>query len=197
MFWASSRPSSAATTAAVAASALPSELGDSSAVGRGWAERPYRDQPHCYHHVPTVNQRPATAVIELLMMGMRMPETCWAVFKRQVINLWNCCIWLVDSFECMMMHGLADLKFSLICFEWLCPSQREHLLIPGHNCLLHKVKTSSLICVQKCCLEMQGMLRSRRLVKCKLNFIGLTLLRNPSCAMEGRYFVLCAWTKTL
>jgi len=45
-------------------------------------------------------------------MGMRMPETCWAVFKRQVINLWNCCIWLVDSFECMMIHGLASPKFT-------------------------------------------------------------------------------------
>ena len=35
MFRASSRPSSGATTTAVAASGLPSELGDSSAVGRG------------------------------------------------------------------------------------------------------------------------------------------------------------------
>jgi hypothetical protein len=32
-------------------------------------------------------------------MGMRIPETCWAVFKRQAINLRNCCIWLVDSIE--------------------------------------------------------------------------------------------------
>jgi hypothetical protein len=29
-------------------------------------------------------------------MGMRMPETCWAVSK-QVINLRSCCILLVDS----------------------------------------------------------------------------------------------------
>jgi len=35
MFRASSCPSSGATTTAVAASGLPSELGDSSAVGRG------------------------------------------------------------------------------------------------------------------------------------------------------------------
>jgi hypothetical protein len=28
-----------------------------------------------------------------------MPETCWAVSKRQAINLRNCCFWLVDSFE--------------------------------------------------------------------------------------------------
>ena len=40
MFRAPSRPSSGATTTAVAASGLPSELGDSSAVGRGRAGRP-------------------------------------------------------------------------------------------------------------------------------------------------------------
>ena len=63
---------------------------------------------------PRSNGKPEadTAVIELLMMGMRMPETCWAVFKRKVINLRNCCIWLVDLFECLMMHGLANPKFS-------------------------------------------------------------------------------------
>ena len=59
----------------------------------------------------------ATAVIELLMAGMRMPETCWDVFKQQVINLWNWCICLVDSFECMMMHGLANPKFKGICLR--------------------------------------------------------------------------------
>jgi hypothetical protein len=32
-------------------------------------------------------------------MGMRMPETCWAVFKWQVINLRICCILLVDLVE--------------------------------------------------------------------------------------------------
>jgi hypothetical protein len=34
------------------------------------------DQQHCYHHVPTVKPEAATAVVELLMMGVRMPETC-------------------------------------------------------------------------------------------------------------------------
>jgi len=49
---------------AVAASGLPLECGDNNAVGRGRA--------------PRSNGKPeaATAVIELLMMGMRMPETC-------------------------------------------------------------------------------------------------------------------------
>jgi hypothetical protein len=45
------------TTAAAAASGLPLELGDSSAVGRSRAGRPDHDQQHCYRHVPTVNQR--------------------------------------------------------------------------------------------------------------------------------------------
>jgi len=40
MFWASSCPSSGATTTEAAASGLPSELGDSSAVGRGRAALP-------------------------------------------------------------------------------------------------------------------------------------------------------------
>ena len=42
---------------AVAASGLPLERGDSSAVGRGKSGRTDHDQQHCYHHVPTVNQR--------------------------------------------------------------------------------------------------------------------------------------------
>jgi hypothetical protein len=36
----------------------------------------YHDQQHCYHHAPTVKPEAATAVAELLMMGVRTPETC-------------------------------------------------------------------------------------------------------------------------
>ena len=38
--------------------------------------RPDHDQQHCYHHVSTVKPETATAVVELLMMGVRTPETC-------------------------------------------------------------------------------------------------------------------------
>jgi len=31
---------------------------------------------HCYHHAPTVKPEAATAVVELLMMSVRTPETC-------------------------------------------------------------------------------------------------------------------------
>jgi hypothetical protein len=33
------------------------------------------DQQHCYHHAPTVKPESVTAVVELLMMSVRTPET--------------------------------------------------------------------------------------------------------------------------
>ena len=77
MFRASSCPSAGATITAVAASGLSSELGDSSAVGRGRAGRPARPRTqHDYHHDTKVKPEAATAVIELLMMGGKTPEIC-------------------------------------------------------------------------------------------------------------------------
>jgi hypothetical protein len=75
------------------------EHGGSS--GRGQASRPNHNQQHCYHHTPTVKPEAATGVVELSMIGVMTPETRSAVHtsKRQVINLRNCCIWLVDLFE--------------------------------------------------------------------------------------------------
>ena len=49
----------------------------------------------------------------LLMMGRETTEACWATHKRQAINLWNCCILLVDSFESYDN-------------EWTCESQTEN-----------------------------------------------------------------------
>ena len=63
-------------TTAIAASGFTGERGDSSAVIRGWAGWPDHDQQHCYHHAPTVKPEAATAVVGLLMMGVRTPETC-------------------------------------------------------------------------------------------------------------------------
>jgi len=47
-----------------------------SAVGRGRAGRPDDDQQHRYHHAPMVKPEAATTVVELLMKGVRTPETC-------------------------------------------------------------------------------------------------------------------------
>jgi hypothetical protein len=70
VFRASSRPSSGAQRLQQQHLVLLLERGDSSAVGRG------RSQQHCYHHASTVKPEAATAVVELLIMGMRTPETC-------------------------------------------------------------------------------------------------------------------------
>jgi len=93
MFRASSRPSSKAQQLQWQPLVLSLGRGGGSAVGRGQASRPDHDQQHCHHHAPTVKP-----VVELLMMGVRTPKTCWAVHKRQVISLRNCCILLVDLF---------------------------------------------------------------------------------------------------
>jgi hypothetical protein len=42
----------------------------------GLAGRPDHDQQHCYHHAATVKPEAATAVVELLIMDVRTPETC-------------------------------------------------------------------------------------------------------------------------
>jgi hypothetical protein len=55
------------------------ERGGSSVVGRGLAgydNRPDYDQQHSYHPAPKLKPEAAAAVVEFLMMGMRMPETC-------------------------------------------------------------------------------------------------------------------------
>jgi len=67
MFRASLCPSSEATTTALKASGLPSELGDSSAVGRGWASWTTTNS------TAITNQR---LLLQPLMMGMRVPKTC-------------------------------------------------------------------------------------------------------------------------
>jgi hypothetical protein len=42
----------------------------------GSAGRPDHDQQHCYHYAPKTKPEAAIAVVELLMMGVRTPETC-------------------------------------------------------------------------------------------------------------------------
>jgi hypothetical protein len=50
----------------------------------GWAGLPARPRTqHSIHHDTRVKPEAAIAVIELLMMGGKTPETCWAVNKCQ------------------------------------------------------------------------------------------------------------------
>jgi hypothetical protein len=77
---------------------------------------------------PRSNGNPdATTVVDkLLMMDMKMPETCWAAFKRQVIKLRDWWIWFVDVFEyiwtstkCVPFH--RALLISALCTVLLPP----------------------------------------------------------------------------
>jgi hypothetical protein len=94
MFWALFPLSSGAQWLQCQPLVLPSYRGDSRAVfvvGRA---------QHGYRHETKVKPEAATAVIELLMMRRKTPETCWAVNKRQENKLKNCCIRLViDLYE--------------------------------------------------------------------------------------------------
>jgi protein-S-isoprenylcysteine O-methyltransferase Ste14 len=59
----------------------------------GWLARPWTQ--HGCHHDTKTKPEAATAVIELLMMGGKMPETYWAVNKFQDNKLKNCFIRLL------------------------------------------------------------------------------------------------------
>jgi hypothetical protein len=81
--------------------------GRSGRPARPWTQ-------HGYHHDTKVKPEAATAVIEVLMIGEKTPKTCWAVNKRQDNKLKNCCVWLVISLNCTMMHGLTFLELKKI-----------------------------------------------------------------------------------
>ena len=89
MFRASSRPSSRAQQLQYQPLVLPLYCGDSRAE---------HEQQHGYHHDTNVKPEAATAV-ELLIMGVKTPETGWAVNKRQDNKLEKLLHLVGDLFE--------------------------------------------------------------------------------------------------
>jgi hypothetical protein len=77
--------------------------------GAQWGQWQSLGLPSC--HDTKVKPEAATAVIELLMMGGKTPETCWFVNKRQDNKLKNCCIRLMIYLNCMMTHEITNIKF--------------------------------------------------------------------------------------
>jgi hypothetical protein len=73
---------------------------------RGRAGRPD------YEHSTAIT---TIAVIELLMIGGRKPETCWAVNKRQDNKLKNFCIWLVIIWLLMLSLFNFPFAYSICC----------------------------------------------------------------------------------
>jgi hypothetical protein len=101
-------------------------------------------QQHCYHHAPTVKPEAATAVVELLMMGVRTPETCWGVHKRQVINLR---IFRSDHDQQHCYHHTPTVKpeAATAVFELLMMDVRT----PETCCAVHKHQVINL---RICCI---------------------------------------------
>jgi len=73
---------------------------------------------HCYHHTPMVKSQAATAVVEILMTGVRTPETCWAVHKRQVNKLEKL-LHLVGWFIGIAQDYFYNIDFCLLVVVWL------------------------------------------------------------------------------
>ena len=70
------------------------------------------DQQLENHSTKYHRQQPLYNTLELLMMGIVMPETCWASNKMCTKNL--CCIYLVFYFHILTkMHGQNHIKFIL------------------------------------------------------------------------------------
>jgi hypothetical protein len=109
MFWAFSCPSLSAQWLQWQPLVIPSNCGDVRAVfvvgPAGQPSQPWIQ--HDYHHDTKVKPEAAAAVIELLIMGGKTPETCWAVYGRQDNKLKNCCIRLVIYLNCTLIHGLT------------------------------------------------------------------------------------------
>jgi len=62
----------------------------------------------------------------LLIMGGEAPETCWATYKRQVINSQNCRVLLVDLFESYDDARSCERQSWLTIFKTIHISQLHH-----------------------------------------------------------------------
>ena len=78
-----------------------------------WSGRPARPRTqHGYHHDTKVKPEAATAVIELLMIGGRTPETCWAVNERQDNKTGKLLHLVGDLFEPIRIFSIFYLYFN-------------------------------------------------------------------------------------
>jgi hypothetical protein len=132
MFRAFSCPSSGATTTAVAASGLPSELGDSSAVGRGRAG-PARPRPTAL--------LPPRSKGKNHRLPLQLLSSWWWAWGRPkhaelYINFkwwtWETVAssWLI-YLNCRMIHELVNFKFTVYAFTIILMVQLVEA--PRHN----------------------------------------------------------------
>ena len=75
------------------------------------------DQQLENHSTKYHRQQPLYHTLELLMMDILVPETCWA--SNNICNKNLCCIWLAFYFHILtMIHGQNHIKFVLLFRLW-------------------------------------------------------------------------------
>jgi len=84
----------------------------------GWPE--HEHSTNC-HHDTKEKPESATSVTELLIMGGKTPETCWAVNKRQDNKMESCCIRSVIylNLKKFTFNNITKKPFFLSLFMWL------------------------------------------------------------------------------
>jgi hypothetical protein len=85
------------------------------------------------------------------MMGGKMPETFWAVNKRQDNKLKKCCIWLAIYLNCTMMHGLTNFKSLFIIYLLLEMLKKKTYVFGRRWCACALLNTETQRNSQSCC----------------------------------------------
>jgi hypothetical protein len=129
------------------------------------------------------------------MMGAEAPETCWATHKRQVINLSNCCIWLVVWFIWLVwwrtdlpmsntqgyLIGYGLKEYSSVCHR-PCPQPSQYYLFTSDHptCLISILIFLSVLYITIYLHEVEYALKSWQ-------FLGLS--KNLKQVMELKRFI--------
>jgi hypothetical protein len=106
---------------------------------------------------------------KLLMMGEEAPETCWVTHKRQVINLWRCCVLLDDLFELYKTSICIGTKTLKYCV----PEIKDRFLIIFNVCW-YKWNVS----VERSVVVMCPVFKQARKRNGCINYRAVTLLNN-------------------
>jgi len=112
--------------------------------GRSWPARPWATT---FQPLPSNGKtRDSLCSCMFLMMGGETSETCWATHNRQVINLSNCCILLVDLFESYDDARTCERQIWYSCFSssiWLPQKYCLYEPIIRHSCQIASTFRSS------------------------------------------------------
>jgi hypothetical protein len=94
-----------------------------------WSGRSDRPRPTMLQPLPSNGKtRESECSCMLLIVSGETPETCWATHKRQVINLWNCCILFVQLFESYDDARTCEPQmYKTLSTAWFCTTETQYM----------------------------------------------------------------------